>query len=226
MQADHLPTLADLRPMLLDERKYQPFSHPDWLFELKYDGYRLLAQFGDGAVEMRTRNGHNCTGWFPEVAVALRKVAGGPYIVDGEVCVLDDLGRSDFERLQARAVRRAAYPGCDPVVYAMFDLLVADGATVMDRPLTERKERLLRLFTPPPKSSLLVVTAVPENGTELFAAAVELELEGLVAKKADSVYRPGLRTPDWRKIKRKGAVPPERFKRRDQNPKGGPLAVM
>lgn len=142
----------------------------------------------------------------------MNAITGGPHIVDGEVCVLDDLGRSDFVRLQARAVRRRAYPGCDPVVYAMFDLLVIDGVAVIDRPLTERKERLVQLFTPPPKASLLVVTAIPETGKEMFAAAITLELEGLVAKKAESIYTPGVRTTDWRKIKRKGAVPPERFR--------------
>lgn len=136
--------LADLRPMLLDDRKYQPFSGADWLFELKYDGYRVLAQFGDGAVEMRTRNG------LPGGCDALRDHKGGPHIVDGEVCVLDDLGRSDFDRLQARAVRRRWYAGADPVLYCVFDLLADGGVVIMDRPLTERRERLVKLFTPPP----------------------------------------------------------------------------
>lgn len=95
----------------------------------------------------------------------------------------------------------------------MFDLLVEGGAPVMELPLTERKERLSRLFTPAPKTTLLVVTAIPHSGQELFDAAVKLELEGLVAKRADSIYRPGERTADWKKIKRPGAVPPERFRR-------------
>lgn len=126
--------------------------------------------------------------------------------------MLDDIGRSDFDRLQARAIRRGAYPGCDPVTCAMFDLLVDSGGAVMDRSLTECKQRLVRLFTPAPRATLVVVSAIPEQG-DLYRAAVGLELEGLVAKKAGSIYRPGERTANWRKIKRSGAVPPERFRR-------------
>jgi hypothetical protein len=80
-------------------------------------------------------------------------------------------------------------------------------------PLIERKARLRKLFTPKPNKTLLVMDAIPEHGIELFAMAVELELEGLVSKKKDSIYLPGERTRAWVKIKRSGAVPPERFRR-------------
>jgi bifunctional non-homologous end joining protein LigD len=203
-----------IRPMLLDDAKRLPFSDPEWLFEIKYDGYRMLAEFGAGAVAMRTRRGIDCTAWFPEVAQQLAKYAGGPHIVDGEVCVLDDLGRSDFDRLKDRASRRRWIEGCDPVVYCMFDLIAQGGRDVTGLPLHERKARLERLFTPRPRSALLVVTAIPEEGEAFFRQAVELELEGLTAKRRDSIYRPGERSSDWRKIKRKGAVPAERFRRR------------
>lgn len=134
--------LPRLKPMLLDDRKRRPFSGPKWLFELKYDGWRVLAEFGTGEVDMRTRNGHRCIKWFPEVAVALSKLGGGPHFVDGEVCVLDDLGRSDFDRLQSRAVRHGWYEGADPVAYCVFDLLVEGGTSIMSLPLRERTERL------------------------------------------------------------------------------------
>lgn len=91
-----------------------PFNGPAWAFELKNDGYRMLAEFGQGRVDMRTRGGHDCAAWFPDVAEALARFKGGPYIVDGEVCVMDDFGRSDFDRLQDRARRRCYYPDCDP----------------------------------------------------------------------------------------------------------------
>ena len=206
-------SLASLQPMLLDDRKYQPFNDPDWLFEIKYDGYRMLAEFGAGTVRLRTRNGIDCTAWFPETVTALGKYEGGPYIVDGEVCVLDDLGRSDFDRLQDRAYRKCYYPGCDPVMFCMFDMLVMAGKSLLKEPLFARKTFLKALFTPKPKHHLLAVDAVPEAGMELFQMAVELELEGLCAKQMYSMYVPGERSSLWRKLKRPGAIPPERFRR-------------
>jgi bifunctional non-homologous end joining protein LigD len=205
--------LHGLRPMLLDNRRCQPFDAPDWLFEVKNDGYRVLAEFGAGTVALRTRGGRDCTAWFPEIARALARRGGGPHVVDGEVCVMDDLGRSDFDRLQQRAYRRCYYPDCDPVVYAIFDLLIEAGENIMDRPLMERKARLKKRFTPKPKHDLLMVEAIPDAGIELYAMARELKLAGLVAKKGDSIYLPGERTTAWKKIKVPGAVPPERFKR-------------
>jgi bifunctional non-homologous end joining protein LigD len=201
-----------LRPMLLDDRKHAAFSHPDWVFEIKHDGYRMLAEFGAGTVRMKTRGGHDCTSWFPEVATSLAKYKGGPHVVDGEVCVLDDIGRSDFNRLQDRARRRCYYPECDPVVYCMFDTLVHRGDNMMREPLFARKARLKQLFTPKPRYSLLVVDAIPEAGLELYAMALELKLEGLCAKHMQSPYLPGERTHLWRKLKRPGAIPVERFK--------------
>lgn len=206
--------LYGIPPMLLDSRRYPPFDDPDWLFEVKNDGYRVLAEFGDGVAALRTRGGHDCTTWFPEIAQALAGYGGGPHVVDGEVCVMDDIGRSNFDRLQQRAYRRGYYPGCDPVVYAMFDLLIEAGRPIMGKPLTARKARLKKLFTPKPNRGLLVVDAIPEAGIELYALARELKLEGLVAKKTDSIYISGERTTAWKKIKVPGAVPPERFRRR------------
>lgn len=129
--------------------------------------------------------------------------------MDGEMCVLDDRGRSDFHRFQERAARRSWYRGCDPVVLCIFDLLVEAGRSLMRLPLEERKARLERLFT----KTLLVVGAIPETGEELFRLAVDLDLEGLVAKRHGSIHVPGARTEDWRKLRRAGAVPPERFRR-------------
>jgi bifunctional non-homologous end joining protein LigD len=202
-----------LTPMLLDSRRHLPFDSPDWVFEIKNDGYRVLAEFGSGQVALRTRGKQDCSTWFPEVVHALGAYQGGPYVVDGEVCVMDEIGRSDFDRLQDRARRRCYYPDCDPVVYAIFDLLVDRGENIMGLPLVHRKERLGKLFKPKPKQTLLVMDAIPEYGIELYAMAVALKLEGLVAKRKESIYVPGERTGAWRKIKRPGAVPPERLRR-------------
>lgn len=189
----------------------KPFSSPDWLYEIKYDGYRCLARVADGLVELRTKSGLECTGWFPELTRALAVVPGGPHVIDGEVCVLDDLGRSDFDRLRVRASRKRWSEGCDAVTLCAFDLLFESGTNIMTLPLAERKARLAKLLANIP--SVLAVGDLPAEA-ELFDQAVEpLLLEGFVAKRRASTYQPGVRSPDWLKIKRKGAVPPERFKR-------------
>jgi bifunctional non-homologous end joining protein LigD len=188
----------------------KPFTSPDWLYEIKYDGYRCMAGVTHGNVELRTKSGLECTTWFPELTRALANVPGGPHVIDGEVCVLDDLGRSDFDRLRARASRKRWYEGCDAVTLCAFDLLFEGGTNIMALPLVERKNRLAKLLAN--VRSVLVVGDLPAQA-ELFEQAVEpLLLEGFVAKRRTSSYQPGVRSPDWLKIKRKGAVPPERFK--------------
>ena len=104
--------LANLYPMLLDKRPID-LDALGWFFEIKFDGYRLLAESGHGYCRLKTRAGANASLWFPEIINSLASVPGGPYIVDGEVCVLDDLGRSNFDRLQTRA--RDGLNNCHPV---------------------------------------------------------------------------------------------------------------
>lgn len=181
----------------------KPFTDPAWIYEVKYDGYRCMARFGAGPTELRTKSGVDCTKWFPEIADVLSKVPGGPHVVDGEACVLDSLGRSDFERLQARARRRRWTAGADPVTFCAFDLLHTNGRNVMGLPLLERKEMLQALLEPF-RSSLVILGHFPARA-ELFAQAVHgAKLEGFMAKRAESIYQPGIRTRDWLKIKREG----------------------
>ena len=113
--------------------------------------------------------------------------------------MLDDQGRSDYLKLRARAKRRRWHGGADRVTYCVFDLLVENDVSLMSRPLQERKRRLSRLL--PAAPSLLYVSHFEGQGRQLMAQAASLDLEGLVAKRADSVYDPGLRSPDWVKIK-------------------------
>jgi ATP-dependent DNA ligase len=122
--------LAELRPMLLDETK-QPFSDPAWAFEVKYDGYRTLAEWGSSGARLQSRHGNDVSRWFGEVTSSLAAIGG-------KRCVGD--------------------------------------------------------------------------GVAVYTAAVQLQLEGIVAKKLDAPYQPGVRSRDWLKIKRPGAVPAERFK--------------
>lgn len=153
------------------------------------------------------------TKWFPEVARALARVLGGPHVTDGEVVVLDDLGRSDFDKLHARALRRRLLPGMPPAAYCAFDVLVLDGESVMGRPLLDRKAMLLPLLEGVP--SVLPVGYLDSHGRAISDQYVlGPKLEGIVAKRIDSIYRPGVRSSDWVKVKRNGAVPAGRFSRK------------
>lgn len=202
-------------PMLVSERRgFRPFDQPGWLYEIKYDGYRLLAVVDSGEVRLGTKSGVDCSKWFPEVARGLATIPGGPHVLDGEVCVLDDLGRADWERTRARASRRRWLPECDPVVYCAFDLLARDGRSLISMPLEARKAQLRELLTPAPPSVLYVDHFGADEGAEVFRRAKVLKLEGLVAKRLGSTYQPGVRSPDWVKVKVPGAVKPGRFSRR------------
>lgn len=196
--------------MLLGEAR--PFDDTAWLYEIKFDGYRMLAEVDGPHVYLQSRNGANATGWFPEVVASLAGIGGGRHVIDGEMCVLDDIGRSDFNRLHARARMRGWRPGADLVAFCVFDVLVHSGLNVMGLPLIERKKRLGKLFSAKPPSTL-VVSDFEGEGRLLYDQAVQLKLEGIVAKRKDSRYVPGQRTADWLKIKRPGATPAQRFQR-------------
>jgi bifunctional non-homologous end joining protein LigD len=201
--------LANITPMLLSDRR-PPVPGPGWIYELKHDGYRVLARLTHGQVQLRTRSGADCTAWYPEVKQSLASLAG-EHILDGEVCVLDDLGRPDFNRLQERSRRRRWYAGCDSVAFLVFDMLVSHGEDIRTQPVERRKVALQRLLTPAPPA-VLYVRHLEEGGDQLYDQACALQVEGIVGKRLGSPY-PGGRTGDWLKIKRPGAVPPERFKR-------------
>jgi bifunctional non-homologous end joining protein LigD len=200
--------------MLLTERKTVP-KGAGWLAEIKFDGYRALASTGSG-LSVRTKNGADCTAWFPELRPALASLPGG-CVVDGEICVLDDLGRPDFERVHARARHRRWYDGADPVVYCVFDLLALQGRDVRQLPVEERKAALEHLLNwsigKGNSTGMLYVQALLDQAEWLYSQALSLQLEGIVCKRAGTTYQDGVRSSDWIKVKRPGAVPPERFKR-------------
>ena len=200
--------LANLEPMLLCEVP-RPFNREGWGFELKYDGWRCLAEVRDRQTRLHTRRGNDATRWWEEVARGLAQLEGH-HILDGEVCVLDEYGRSDFERLQARSLLKDWKPDADMVVYCVFDLLVYNGQDIMRQPLQRRKADLADLLSPM-SDAVLRVGYIPSEGQWLFERALELHLEGIVAKDLSSTYQPGVRSRHWLKIKRPGAVPPERF---------------
>ncbi len=195
--------VGEVKPMLA-EPGAGAFSKPGWLFELKYDGYRVLAGKGAaGGLRLLYRSGREATATFPEVARAVAALPAAHLVVDGEVVVLDAAGRPRFAGLQNRGglsraadVERAAVEL--PATYFVFDLLALEGHDLRPLPLVERKALLAALL--PPGGPLRFADHVEERGEELYAAASERGLEGLVAKRADSPYRPG-RQPAWLKLR-------------------------
>ena len=168
----------------------------DWLFEVKYDGYRIVAFVERGRARLVTRNGNDYTDRFPAVARSLEGCAAGrAMVLDGELVVTDEAGRTDFQALQG-FLREPA--GKHPA-YVAFDLLALDGDDLRDRPLVERK-RLLETLLEGAPDNLRYSVHVRGNGAESFRAACEQHLEGVVGKRADAPYR-GARNGDWIKLK-------------------------
>lgn len=208
--------LKNFQPLLLEERPLD-LDAPGRAAEIKVDGYRLLAEFGQGRCELMIRNRTSATAWFPEITRPLSLMTaflGGPYVVDGEVCVLDDTGCSNVDRLHTRARRRSWYGGCDPVVFCVFDLLVDKGIDISQAPPLDRQARLWRLFDPAPPGVLVVRQCRETEGHRLCDGAIlPLEPEGPVAKRVHSLYEPGICSSDGMQVDRPGAVPAERFTR-------------
>ncbi|WP_235430499.1 ATP-dependent DNA ligase [Cupriavidus pauculus] len=195
--------LPDIAPMLARPARQLPRSG-SWHFEFKHDGYRALATRD----QVRTRGGADATAWFPEIPAALAGLPAGHHIIDGEVCVMER-GISNFVLLHERAMRRRWYAGAAPVVFCAFDLLVHAGHDVRGMPIEARKARLAALVAGLP--SVLFVSGI-DDGRAAWAAVEALRLEGIVAKRAGSIYVGGP-SLDWLKIKRPGVHDHGAFKR-------------
>jgi bifunctional non-homologous end joining protein LigD len=178
-------------------------SDPAWLFEIKYDGVRVLASRAGDEIELRGRSGQLVTTRYPEVTAALRALPLKSFVLDGEIVALDDRGRSSFQRLQERmGLTRPAdverVRGEVPVSAVVFDALGLDGRDLRRLPLQARKECLKLLV--PPRGVVYFGDHVLEHGADFLAAACEQGLEGVVAKKRESPYA-AQRSRDWLKIK-------------------------
>src|SRR5579871_2573730 len=179
----------------------KPFSDANWLYEIKWDGVRAMARIAGGEVTLRSRANIDITKRYPELANLPKHFALKEAIVDGELVALDDAGHSSFERLQERMHVRAPSEkliASTPVVYFAFDLLYCDGYDLREAPLAQRKELLRRLIYP----SQLVRFAdhQVEHGKELYELAKQHGLEGIVAKRMDSIYVSD-RSASWLKLK-------------------------
>ncbi len=182
-----VPVLPHIEPLPL-VRRPAPFSHPDWLFELKYDGFRALAYVDRDSARLVSRNGNAFT-MFSDLCENLKQVLPHPVILDGEIACLDDQGRSQFNRL----LFRLGIPR-----FCAFDLVWLDGRDLRDVPLLERK-RVLRSIIPQRSPHLLYVDHLKSEGERLFELACAGDLEGIVAKHKHSRYR--LDGDGWIKIK-------------------------
>ena len=180
---------ASYSPMLATMSEVLPTGE-GWVYEPKWDGFRAIVTVSGGEVTFASRNGNDLTERFREVARGAQlsiRVAEG--VLDGEICALDEQGRSRFSLLQE---------GAGTLALVLFDLLELDSVPLLDELLRERRKQLEGLVR---RSGQVFVSPQFDDGEALLAAAREQELEGVVAKRIDSRYRPGRRTTDWQKVK-------------------------
>ncbi len=186
------------------ERAKEPFSDPGWIFEVKYDGYRAICSNSNGKALIRYRSGRVATERFPEIARCLEALPYPELCLDGELVVTGPDGAPSFSALQERASldqRReiASASTRAPASLYVFDLLHFGPFDVRDLPYRERRSLLVDLL--PDAGPLQLSLALPEDGERLYREATRLGFEGVVAKRGNSVYQSGRRSPDWKKVR-------------------------
>ena len=186
------PMPHGIQPMLATLIK-EPFDHPDWIFEMKWDGYRAIAEIRDGDVSLYSRNRISFTQKFFPVTDALRKL-GFDAVLDGEIVVVDDQGHPDFEMLQ-----NYQKSGSGHLLYYVFDLLHFRGHDLTGLPLLRRKELLKKII--PSSTKLKFSDHVLKEGVRFFNVVREKGLEGIIAKHSQSAYQAGKRSRQWLKVK-------------------------
>ncbi|MDD1677124.1 MAG: non-homologous end-joining DNA ligase [Methanomicrobiales archaeon] len=179
----------------------EPFSSPDWFFEIKWDGIRAIC-YTDGTLSLLSRYGNELAPMFPELGGVPR--AAPDCVLDGEIVVMRE-GKPDIQPLLERLQRRRAeeiqaYAERSPVTYIIFDILERNGDPLIDHPLTERREILNDTIQP--GDNIVCSVPVPDTGEAYFQAAVGAGLEGVMAKRKNSRYEPGRRSGNWLKIKK------------------------
>jgi bifunctional non-homologous end joining protein LigD len=197
------PPPLDARPMLATPRPTAP-EDPGWAWELKWDGIRALGLAADGALRLWTRNANEVTPRYPELQPLADALDGHDALLDGEIVTFNDQGRPSFERLQRRMhvqaeheIQRLAIEV--PVVYIVFDLLWLDGHVTMDLPYVDRRRLLTTLV--PDGAAWRVPAHELGDGHATIDVSKQFALEGVVAKRVDSIYEPGRRSTAWVKVK-------------------------
>ena len=178
---------------MLAKETDKAFDNADWIYEIKWDGYRAIAEISTNAVQLYSRNGNDFSQNYPVITAALNSIKHSA-ILDGEIVVLNEKGFPDFQKIQ-HYEDNSDFPLC----YYVFDLLSLDGKDLTHLSLTDRKELLKTLL---PKNEVIKYSDhIKENGISFFNAAVQNNLEGIMAKKAESKYYAGKRSNEWLKIK-------------------------
>jgi bifunctional non-homologous end joining protein LigD len=188
-------TFPDFVPPMMAGSAKAPFDSPDWIFEIKLDGYRAITVFDEaGKPHLWSRNGLALEAKFPAVAAAVSKLKLRSTILDGEVVAVDENGIPRFQLLQRFQKQPTA-----PTLYYVFDVLWHNGEDLTGKPILERRSVLERIVKP--AAGIQLGQYVETEGEALFALTKEKGMEGIIAKRKDSIYRPGKRTSDWLKIK-------------------------
>jgi bifunctional non-homologous end joining protein LigD len=193
---------AQIMPMLADSGD-DPRSHPDWMYEPKLDGYRVIAYIEDDSVFLQSRRGIDLTPLFPELVAELKEQHIDSMILDGEIVALDESGRPSFNALQNRAQTRSAKElkaaqRESPVILLCFDLLHFAGLNLRNATYVERRRYLTQCLLP---SAHVQLVHTSDNAEQLYAASLSSGFEGIVAKRNDSTYQPGKRVATWVKFK-------------------------
>ena len=178
---------------MLAKETEEPFDDAEWLYEIKWDGYRAIAEVNKGNVRLYSRNGNTFENSYPIVVDELKKLKINA-VIDGEIVVLNDEGHPEFQLLQHYEENQHR-----PIQFYAFDILFHNGKNTCDLPLVERKELLQKIL--PENEVVKYSDHIRENGIAFFNASKEKNLEGVMAKKADSQYYIGKRTNEWLKIK-------------------------
>ncbi|MGW4246687.1 ATP-dependent DNA ligase [Nocardia sp. NPDC004722] len=185
-----VPMSRGLTPMLATAGDVTTLDAAQWAFETKWDGFRLIAEIEDGAVTLRSRAGHVVTGKYPGVAVLGDELAGHSAVLDGEAVVFDDHGGANLGLLREDSKR---------AVFLAFDLLYLDGTSLIRKRYDDRRRVLEALAAQ--ARSLIVPRQLPGSGAEALRYSQEHGMEGVVAKRRDSVYLPGRRGQSWVKTR-------------------------
>jgi len=186
------PMPRHVRPMLATLVK-EPFDDEEWIFEVKWDGYRAIARIGDAKVSLYSRNLLSLDEKFAPIRDTLRKLTFEA-LLDGEIVVVDDEGYPDFQMLQDWRKLRKGH-----LIYYVFDLLHLGGHDLMNLPLIRRKELLRKVL--PSFPGIRFTDHIWKDGVAFFNVVSEKGLEGIVAKNSKSIYRPGKRSLQWLKVK-------------------------
>lgn len=184
--------LSDFKKPMLARRSDEPFNSPDWLFEIKWDGYRAIAEVGD-EIKFYSRNGLSFIDRFPAIASAL-KIQEHEMILDGEIVAYNKEGNPDFQTLQHYDENPQA-----PIIFHVFDLLFLNGHSTVGLTLLQRKELLKEALTE--TAYLKYCDHVENDGEAFFKTILDADLEGMIAKQKKGTYSEGTRSTDWLKIK-------------------------